>query len=158
MHILALVIAVSVIVAIILYNRQGKPAAPYIPGGWGASTDNDPRVAVAAMLVAIAIEDGPLTTEEQSHIERLLVTRMRLTQDIARTCVQSGIRAAQRQSGSLNSRLHQFRPVLSRHCSEQELQDVVEMLREIAGSSGERVWSIRDALGRISASLLANDR
>lgn len=135
-----------------LWMRVAK--LPRIVSGWGAPPLTDPRVAVAAMMYAVAAEGGSVTREKMDQMRSLLVSMIDLTPEQADICLANGRTAARRCDGSLNSRLHQMRGPIGRNCSALEKEDVVQMLRAVAGESAERVPSIREALGRIAGSLL----
>lgn len=61
---------------------------------------------------------------------------------------------AKRLRGDLNSRLHRLLSPVERKCSPEEKRDVIDMLRIVAGPSGERLGPVREGLGRLSSSLL----
>jgi hypothetical protein len=121
---------------------------------WGSAGSNDPRVAMAAMMYAVATEEGPLTPEQERRILSQLISRVRLEPDLARTCLAGGKRLARGLHGDLNSRLHQLVAPIEAKCSPEEKREVVDMLRLIAGPSAQRLGPVRDGLGRLSASLL----
>jgi uncharacterized tellurite resistance protein B-like protein len=138
----------------VYYAFQRIPRLPRIAGGWGSARDDDPRIAVAAMMYAVATENGPLAPEDERHILALLRSRIGLEADVARACLTGGRRVARRLRGDLNSRLHQLAAPIEIKCNAQERQDVIDMLKAIAGPSGERLGPVRDGLGRLSSSLL----
>jgi hypothetical protein len=84
----------------------------------------------------------------------LLGSTVGLGPDLARTCLTGGKRLAARLRGDLNSRLHQLLAPIERQCSLEEKQDVIAMLKDVAGSSAERFGPVREGLGRLSSSLL----
>ena len=47
-----------------------------LPRSGGSRGPGDPRVAVAAMMYAVATEHGPLTAGQERHIEQLLCSKM----------------------------------------------------------------------------------
>ena len=134
------------------YNRV--PPLPRTDRDWGSAGNNDPRVAVAAMMYAVATEEGPLSAEKERRILSQLTSRVGLGPDLARTCLTGGKRLARDLRGDLNSRLHQLVAPIEARCSPEEKRDVVDMLRLIAGPSAERLGPVRDGLGRLSSSLL----
>jgi uncharacterized tellurite resistance protein B-like protein len=134
------------------FNRI--PRLPRTDQDWGSAGSNDPRVAVAAMMYAVATEDGPLTVEKERRILSQLTSKVGVGPDLARTCLAGGKRLARGLSGDLNSRLHQLVAPIEAKCSPEEKRDVVDMLRLIAGSNAERLGPVRDGLGRLTASLL----
>src|SRR5215468_7722269 len=133
------------------YNRI--PRLPRSGRDWGSAGSNDPRVAVAAMMYAVATEEGPLTPETERRILSLLTSRVGLAPDLARTCLTGGKRLARGLSGDLNSRLHQLVAPIEAQCSPEEKRDLLDMLRLIAGPSATRLGPVRDGLGRLSSSL-----
>ena len=134
------------------FNRI--PRLPRSGRDWGSAGSNDPRVAMAAMMYAVATEDGPLTSEQERRILSQLISKVRLEPDLARTCLAGGKRLAGGLGGDLNSRLHQLVAPIEAKCSPEEKRDVIDMLRLIAGPSAQRIGSVRDGLGRLSSSLL----
>jgi uncharacterized tellurite resistance protein B-like protein len=121
---------------------------------WGSAGADDPRMAVAAMMYAVAREDGPVTADKEEQILSLLRAKVGLDAESARICLTGGKRMARMVRGNLNSRLHQFLDPIERKCSAQERQDVLDMLHAVAGRSAGRLGSIRESLGRLSSSLL----
>jgi hypothetical protein len=134
------------------FNRI--PRLPRSGRDWGSAGSNDPRVAMAAMMYAVATEDGPLTAEKERRILSQLISKVRLEPDLARTCLAGGKRLAGGLGGDLNSRLHQLVAPIEAKCSPEEKRDVIDMLRLIAGPSAQRLGPVRDGLGRLTASLL----
>jgi len=111
-------------------------------------------VALAAMMYAVATEDGPLSGEQERRILSHLSSKVGLGADLAQTCLTGGKRLARGVRGDLNSRLHQLVGPIEAQCSPEEKRDVVDMLRQIAGPSAHRIGAVRDGLGRVSSSLL----
>ena len=134
------------------FNRI--PRLPRSGRDWGSAGSDDPRVAMAAMMYAVATEDGPLTSEQERRILSQLISKVRLEPDLARTCLAGGKRLAGGLGGDLNSRLHQLVAPIEAKCSPEEKRDVIDMLRLIAGPSAQRLGPVRDGLGRLTASLL----
>jgi hypothetical protein len=152
---LILAVLVLLLAVTILYRITNHiPRLPQTAGDWGSGGVNDPRIAVAAMMYAVATEHAPLTGEQERRIESLLTLRMGLDPDAARTCLTGGQRIARRLRGDLNSRLHQLVGPVERRCSFQEKQDVIDMLQTIAGPHAQRLGPVRDGLGRVSATLM----
>jgi len=119
----------------------------------GSRGRNDPQVAVAAMMYAVANEHGPLTAVQERQIERLLCSKMGIDLADARACLADGRRIANRVHGDLNSRLHQLLGPVEHGCSRREKQDVIDMLQSIAGPLATRLGPVREGLGRVSATL-----
>jgi uncharacterized tellurite resistance protein B-like protein len=154
MHIL-LMFFLAMLLALVAYHFTSRiPRLPRTGRDWGSAGSNDPRVAVAAMMYAVATEDGPLTSEKERRILALLGSTVGLGPDLAQTCLTGGKRLAARLRGDLNSRLHQLLAPIERQCSLEEKQDVIAMLKDVAGSSAERFGPVREGLGRLSSSLL----
>lgn len=145
----------AILLALIVYQLVNRiPRLPRTGRDWGAAGSNDPRVAVAAMMYAVATEDGPLTPEKERRILALLCSTVGLGPELAKTCLTGGKRLARRVSGDLNARLHQLLAPIERQCSSEEKQDVIAMLRDVAGPSADRLGPVRDGLGRLTSSLL----
>ena len=146
---------IALLLAVMVHHLwQRGPRLTRRQGDWGASATTDPRVALAGMMYAIAIENAPLTTGAEERILDLLVTKVRLEPETARACLAGGRKVARRLDGDLNSRLHQLLPPIAEKCSASEKQDVIDVLNEIAGSSAARLGAVRDGLGRVAATLL----
>jgi len=143
------------VLALFAYHFVNRiPRLPRTGRDWGSTGTSDPRLAVAAMMYAVATEDGPFTPEKERRILALLTTTVGLGPELARTCLTGGKRLAARLSGDLNSRLHQLLAPIARQCSPEEKQDVIAMLQDVAGSSAERFGPVREGIGRLSSSLL----
>jgi uncharacterized tellurite resistance protein B-like protein len=134
------------------YNRI--PRLPRTGQDWGSTGSKDPRVAVAAMMYAVATEDGPITPEQERRILSQLTSRVGLGPDLAQTCFTGGKRLAGGLRGDLNSRLHQLVAPIETQCSPEEKRDVIDMLYLIAGSNAQRFGPVREGLSRLSSSLL----
>jgi hypothetical protein len=152
--ILVFVVLVLALVAYYHFFAKRIPQLPRTDRDWGSAGSKDPRVAVAAMMVAVATEEGPLTNQTEQRILAELISRVGLGPDLAQTCLMGGKRLARGLSGDLNSRLHQLAAPIEGQCSPEEKRDVMDMLRLIAGPSAERIGSVREGLGRLSSSLL----
>jgi uncharacterized tellurite resistance protein B-like protein len=154
---LILVFFVVLILALFLYYHFFYNRIPRLPStgqDWGTAGSQDPRVAVAAMMVAVATEDGPLTPVQEQRILSELASRLRLGPDLAQTCLAGGKRLARGVQGDLNSRLHQLVAPIEAQCSLEEKRDVIDMLHLVAGANADRIGSVREGLGRLSSSLL----
>jgi hypothetical protein len=157
MFILSPIFAVLVLLlaaAIVFRIVEHIPRLSWVAGTWGSDGSSDPRIAVAAMMYAVATEYAPLTAEQERHIQSLLCSRMGLDPAAARACLTGGRRIASRLHGDLNSRLHQLAGPVEHRCSRKEKQDVIDMLRIIAGPFAQRLGPVREGLGRVSATLM----
>ena len=154
---LIFVFFVILVLALIVYYRFFYNRIPDLPRtgqDWGSAGNKDPRVALAAMMYAVATEDGPLTPVQEQRIISQLTSRAGLGPDLAQTCLTGGKRLARGVHGDLNSRLHQLVAPIEAQCSLEEKRDVIEMLHLTAGANAERIGSVREGLGRLSSSLL----
>jgi uncharacterized tellurite resistance protein B-like protein len=153
---LILTFFVALFLAFIIYQflSSRTPRLPRTGQDWGSAASNDPRVAVAAMMYAVATEEGPLTAEKERRILSQLASKVGLGTDLAQTCLAGGKRLAGGLRGDLNSRLHQLVAPIETQCSPEEKRDIIDMLRLIAGPSAHRIGSVREGLGRLSSSLL----
>jgi hypothetical protein len=152
--ILAFLVVLVLALAVYHFFFNRIPRLPRTGRDWGSAGSNDPRVAMAAMMYAVATEEGPLTPEMERRILSQLTSKIGLGPDLARTCLAGGKLLARDLRGDLNSRLHQLVAPIEARCSPEEKRDVVDMLRLIAGPSAQRLGSVRDGLGRLSSSLL----
>jgi hypothetical protein len=154
---LILVFFVVLVLALFVYYHFFNNRIPRLPRAsqdWGSAGSNDPRVALAAMMYAVATEDGPLTPVQEQRILSQLTSRVGLGPDLAQTCLTGGKRLARGLHGDLNSRLHQLVTPIEAQCSLEEKRDVVDMLHLVAGANADRIGSVREGLGRLSSSLL----
>ena len=150
-----LALAILLLAVAVLYRASEHiPQLPRTVGDWGFGSGNDPRVAVAAMMYAVATEHRPLTPGQERHILSLLTHRIGLEPDAARTCLTGGRRLASRQHGDLNTRLHRLLEPVARRCSAGEKRDVIDMLHDVAGPRAKLLGPVRDGLGRVSATLM----
>jgi uncharacterized tellurite resistance protein B-like protein len=143
---------IALLGAVIIYNLRPSNL-PRAGIGWGAGKNDDPRVAAAAMMVAVATEHQRLSPQDEMQILDQLVSTMGLTPELARDCLKLGRRHA-RINGDLTARLHQLKSPIARTCSLQEKQDVITMLRKVAGPNADRVGSVRDGIGRLAGTLM----
>ena len=148
--VLVLLLAAAIVIRLV----EHIPRLPQAAGDRGSDGRSDPRIAVAAMMYAVATEYAPLTAEQERHIKSLLCSRMGLDPAAARACLTGGRRIASRLHGDLNSRLHQLVGPVEHGCSRKEKQDVIDMLRIIAGPLAQRLGPVREGLGRVSATLM----
>ena len=148
--VLVLLLAAAIVIRLV----EHIPRLPQAAVDWGSGDRSDPQIAVAAMMYAVATEYAPLTAEQERHIKSLLCSRMGLDPAAARACLADGRRIASRLHGDLNSRLHQLLRPVEHRCSAKEKQDVIDMLRIIAGPLAQRLGPVREGLGRVSATLM----
>jgi hypothetical protein len=152
---LVFIVLLLLLAAAIVYRVTSHvPRLPLAAGDWGSGGTDDPRVAVAGMLYAVASENAPLTPEQERHILSLLSSKLGLEPGAARDCLTGGRRIASRLGGDLNSRLHQLLGPVRRRCSPREKQDVIDMLSTVAGHHAQRLGTVREGLGRVSATLM----
>jgi len=72
MHIL-LMFFLAMLLALVAYHFMNRiPRLPRSGRDWGSAGTSDPRVAIAAMMYAVATEDGPLTGDKERRILALL--------------------------------------------------------------------------------------
>jgi uncharacterized tellurite resistance protein B-like protein len=155
MHILMLVLITALLLVVMWHHMTRVKALPDpFSGSWGGAGNDDPRIAVAAMLHAVASDAAPLTHEQEQQILSLLTTRLGMDRELARMCLSRGRRLDLKQRGRINERLHRLVAPIERGCSLEEKRDVVEMLNLVAGANGERIGPVRDSLGRIGTLLL----
>lgn len=155
MHIMLLVLVTAVLLVVAWHQMTRVRALPGAASGtWGAAGTEDPRVAVAAMLHAVASEHGPMAYESEQQILSLLTTRLGMDRQLAKMCLSSGRRLDLKQRGALNARLHRMVAPIERNCTLEQRRDVVDMLRVVAGANADRIGTVRDSIGRITATLL----
>jgi hypothetical protein len=154
MHLVFLILVLLLIAAIVHHILNRVPRLPHSAGQWGLGESDDPRIAVAGMMYAVATEYGPLSPEQERHILAQLTDRIGLDPQVARLCLTGGKRVARRLPGDLNSRLHRLLGPIESKCSPQEKADVIEMLTIAAGGNAQRIGPVRDGISRLSGKLL----
>jgi uncharacterized tellurite resistance protein B-like protein len=154
MPLIFIVLLLLLAAAIVYRITERIPELPQAVGDWGFSSTNDPRVAVAALMYAVATEHHPLSPEQERHILTLLCSRIGLEPEAARACLTGGRRMASRQRGDLSTRLHRLLDPVARKCSDEEKRDVIDMLNVVAGPRAKLLGPVRDGLGRVSATLM----
>ncbi len=155
MHIVWLALVTAVLLIVVWHQMTRVGALPSAASGtWGTAGNDDPRVAVAAMMHAVASENGPVSQETEQRILSLLTTRLGMDRELARMAYSSGRRIDLKQRGALNARLHRLVTPIERNCTLEERRDVAEMLRIAAGASADRIGNVRDSVGRVTATLL----
>lgn len=156
MYTLMLMAMILLAVAVVQWFASRPAKLPRVMGDWGSADNDDPRVALAAMMYAVAAEAGTVSPAQEELMLAVLTGNIGLDAKGARESLRHGRRLAQitRREGDLTSRLHRMKAPIAKHCSQQEREDVIDVLREIAGSSARQVGSVRDAIGRLAATLL----
>lgn len=154
MHLLILLLVLLLVAAILNYFYNHVPRLPHGAGRWGLGDSEDPRIAVAGMMYAVATEYGPMTPEQERHILAQLTGRIGLDPKVARLCLTGGKRIARRLNGDLGARLHQLLRPIEAKCSAEEKMDVIEMLTVAAGANAQRIGSVRDGISRLQGTLL----
>jgi uncharacterized tellurite resistance protein B-like protein len=113
----------------------------------------DPRLAAAAMMAAIAETDGALTEAEKAAILSEITMRFAFSASDAETLLAEG-RWLSKDAGDLSSFLRRMDPPVRSICSEQEQRDLITMLTAVAEAEGEAdpiaaqaIETLRRALG-----------
>jgi uncharacterized tellurite resistance protein B-like protein len=103
-------------------NRQkaGEKAVP-----------EDPRLAAAAMMAAIAETDGALSEAEREAILGEITTRFEVSAETAEALLAEG-RWLSKDAGDLSSFLRHMDPPVRAVCTEQEQRDLLDMLTAVA--------------------------
>jgi hypothetical protein len=154
MHLVLFVLILLLIAAILHHLYHRVPRLPHGAGRWGLGESEDPRIAVAGMMYAVATEYGPMTPEQERHIIAQLTDRIGLAPDVARQCLTGGKRIARRLHGDLGARLHQLLRPIEAKCSAEEKMDVIEMVTVAAGANAQRIGSVRDGISRLQGTLM----
>ncbi len=121
---------------------------------------DDPRLALAALLVHCTQIDGAVGVEEQEKLRRLLGRTFGVKDDDLRALIDDAM-AAEREAVDL----YRFTSVLKRQMSEEERVRVVEDLWEIVFADGEShefeenlVWRAAELLGVSRQARIARKR
>ncbi len=153
MHLVLMVLMLLLAAAILHHLFKGSKPLPRVLGGWGSGANDDPRVAFAAMMNAVAAEDGAVSDKKEKLMLELLAGNIGMEERAAKDCLKLGRRLS-RMDGDLTSRQHRLKDPIQHKCNRQEKEDVIEALRKVGGTSAEQIGSVRDGIGRLSASLL----
>jgi len=144
---------VALLIGAFLYDlAQRRLRWPRAAGSVASHANTDPSIAAAAMMYVVASEVATVSAQQEQEMASLLASCIGLEAEAARKCMKQGRRLS-RLDGDLTSRLHQLQGPIVENCTLRERQDLIEMLRKVAGPSGERIGPVRDAIGRLSASL-----
>ncbi|MEZ5775758.1 MAG: TerB family tellurite resistance protein [Hyphomicrobiaceae bacterium] len=92
----------------------------------------DPREAAAAMMVALAMYDGPLTAVEHAAISGELVDNLAVTSREAEILLQRG-RWLAGQGGDLGQTLRRLTRPMQKHLNAHERRELIAMLHIAAG-------------------------
>jgi uncharacterized tellurite resistance protein B-like protein len=113
----------------------------------------DPRLAAAAMMAAIAETDGALSEAERAAILGEITMRFALSENDAEALLAEG-RWLSKDAGDLASFLRHMDPPVRAVCSDQEQRDLITMLTAVAEAEGEAdpiaaqaIDTLRRALG-----------
>ncbi len=124
-----------------------------LPGGAGAgrsrSSDDDPRVAAAALLFHVMDADGVRDKVERERLEKVLSEAYGIGGDDLEELVEAGEQADQEAVD-----LYAFTSVLMRHLDHEARVDFIEIMWEIVLADGEIheledniVWRVAELLG-----------
>ena len=153
---LILVFFVVLVLALFVYYQFIASRACRAPTKTGdRPASKDPRVALAAMMYAVATEDGPLTPVQE---QRILSAANHEGQGSGLISPRRASRAASAWPEAFTatsihaciSSLRRSRP----NAAWRKSAIVVDMLHLIAGANADRIGSVREGLGRLSSSLL----
>lgn len=97
---------------------------------------DDPRLAAAAMMAAIAETDGALSEAERAAILGEIRTRFEFSDVDAEALFAEG-RWLSKDAGDLSSFLRRMDPSVRATCTEQEQRDLIAMLTTVAETEGE---------------------
>jgi len=113
----------------------------------------DPRLAAAAMMAAVAETDGALSEAEREAILKEITTRFEVSAEDAEALLAEG-RWLSKDAGDLSSFLRRMDPPVRAVCTEQERRDLITMLTMVAEAGGEAdpiaaqaIETLRRALG-----------
>lgn len=117
------------------------------------ATPENPRLAAAAMMAAIAETDGALSEAERAAILGEITTRFEFCAEDAVALLAEG-RWLSKDAGDLSSFLRRMDPPVRAACGEQEQRDLITMLTTVAEAEGEAdpiaaqaIETLRRALG-----------
>lgn len=155
MHLVFSFLIALLAVGILHYLWRSRPMPRLAGSPWGSGANEDPRIAAAAMMYAVASAQGRLSSHREDELTTLLGERLRLERDMAHRCFDAGKRlAGNLYDGDLVDRLHALMPPVAARCNDAEKQDVIDLLAAAAGTHAQRIGPVRDGIGRVSATLL----
>lgn len=96
----------------------------------------DPREAVAAMLVAVAQSDGHMTAREKQAIIETLSEHICATPTQAEELLAHG-RWMTRNAHNLDACLAKLAAVIKKSCSPEQIADVLAMVQHVAAAEGK---------------------
>ena len=95
----------------------------------------DPREAATIMMVAIAESDGSLTDKEHNKIIEIIIDKFEATKPQADELLALG-RWMAKDAGDLTSFLNRLVPVITNNCTDHQKNELIDMLRAVAGIDG----------------------
>ena len=108
----------------------------------------DPREAAATMLVAIAEADGAITENERQKIITIFIDKFEATTEQAEELL--GIsRWRARNAGDLTSFLNRLTPSIIKSCSQEQKQELIIMLRDVANADGPQPSDVGLSISQI---------
>ena len=119
------------------------------PGGAHTFTDDDPRLAVAALCIQVMEADGVVRESEQEQLKTILSEHYGLEGGELQALIDAG-----RAAGNEAVDYYRFTSELKRHLDEQQRRELIGLLWDMVYADGERsemedhaLWRIADLLG-----------
>lgn len=113
---------------------------------------DDPRVAAAVMMVAVAQQDGAVTQAEQSLIINQMMEKFSSTASVADELFAHA-RWIARDVIDLDTCFRRVAPIIEKTCGPKEREQLLEMLAAVANASGQLGDGERIALDRLKRQL-----
>ena len=134
-----------------------KPALPGRQRGKLLTPDlldsiEDPREAAAAMMVAVAEADGTLSPSEFAAIVSEMEMHFDATAEEAEALIDCG-RTLSAACPRFSEVLRRLAPLIRHHCTDDECNDLIEMLGNVATADGAADERIVAELARLSRAL-----
>ena len=115
-------------------------------------TIDDPRLAAAAIMTALALADGAITEAEQAVIVREMREKFGASGAAAEELLAHA-RWAVRDVAEVDTCVRRLLPVIEKTCGAQEREQLIEMLEAVAAANGRPEASERLSVERVKRAL-----
>lgn len=108
----------------------------------------DPREAGAAMMVAVAQDDGAISAREENLITALCKAHFEVGESDAKELMAMG-RYLSQEMGDLSTFLRRLSKAVQAHCSRKEQSDLIAMLHAVGSADGDIDDGVEHAIMRL---------
>ena len=114
----------------------------------------DPRLSAAVMMCAVANSDGDITEREMDTILELMEQHFQMSRDDCEEMLGEA-RWMAKEAKDLSAFLQRLSRPVAACCSQQELEDLFEMLETVDRVEGDGSAIVADALANLQRRLMA---